>query len=188
MAVTGSSVNSQVNAELPDIISRVREYSTVPLAVGFGVATSQHFNTIADAGADAIVIGSRLVTIIRESPKGQIPQHVEAYCRDIGMNKASRRHLPIPVHHPSPLPALEKSLATLPMRFGQFGGQYVPEGLLSCLAELEQAYVAATLDPTFWKEFEGLYSYINRPSKLGFAGGLTKEGGGARIWLKREDL
>jgi len=58
---------------------------------------------------------------------------------------------------------------TLPMRFGQFGGQYVPEVLFECLAELEEAHKAAIADPEFWTEFESYYGYMNRPSKLYYA-------------------
>jgi tryptophan synthase len=56
MGTTGSSEKVAMNSSLPDIISRVREYATVPLAVGFGVATRDHFNAVADAGADGVVI------------------------------------------------------------------------------------------------------------------------------------
>jgi tryptophan synthase len=54
--------------------------------------------------------------------------------------------------------------------------------------ELEEAHKSATGDPEFWKEFESYYGYMNRPSNLHLAEKLTKQGGGAKIWLKREDL
>jgi len=79
-------------------------------------------------------------------------------------------------------------LSSLPARFGEFGGQYVPEALVDCLVELEEAHKNACADPEFWKEFESFYGYMNRPSKLYFAERLTEETGGAKIWLKREDL
>ncbi len=59
---------------------------------------------------------------------------------------------------------------------------------MDCLVELEEAHKAALIDPEFWKEFEGFYGYINRPSQLYEAKRLTETVGGARIWLKREDL
>jgi tryptophan synthase len=197
MGTTGSSANTAINSALPEVISRVKEYATVPIAVGFGVATRDHFNYVADAGADGVVIGSRLVTVIKEAPKDQIPQHVEMYCREIGAKG-------LPPRIRSPLPRLatnnahvEKDiaaakvpsgLAVLPMRFGQFGGQYVPEALFDCLVELEEAHKSAIADPAFWREFESFYGYMNRPSKLYFAESLTRHAGGAKIWLKREDL
>ena len=79
MGTTGSSVSGNVNSALPDIIARVRQYATVPLAVGFGVATREHFELVANSGADGVVIGSRLVAIIKTSPAEQIYQNVE--CR-----------------------------------------------------------------------------------------------------------
>ncbi|KAJ5496006.1 Tryptophan synthase [Penicillium diatomitis] len=75
-----------------------------------------------------------------------------------------------------------------PSRFGEYGGQYVPESLMDCLAELEKGFNAARNDPTFWKEFRSYYPYMGRPSSLHLAQGLTDHVGGANIWLKREDL
>ena len=194
MGTTGSSATGTVNTSLPFILSRVREHTTIPLAVGFGVATREHFNIVSDAGADGVVIGSRLVSIIKDSPEGEITQRVERYCREICMKgePIRVRSLPAPQpQSPSPLPvtsAPATSSVTLPMRFGQFGGQYVPEVLFECLVELEEAHKAAIADPKFWAEFESYYGYMNRPSKLYYAEKLTEEGGGAGIWLKREDL
>jgi len=76
----------------------------------------------------------------------------------------------------------------LPARFGDFGGQYVPESLFDCLVELEQAFIQAINDKDFWDEFRSYYPYMNRPSNLQYADRLTDRCGGAKIWLKREDL
>lgn len=74
-------------------------------------------------------------------------------------------------------------------RFGPFGGQYVPETLMPALAELESAYEAARLDPEFQRELAVLLrDYAGRPTPLYFAQKLTAHCGGARIYLKREDL
>ena len=73
--------------------------------------------------------------------------------------------------------------------FGPFGGRYVPETLMSPLLELEAAYRSARRDPAFRRELAGLLStYAGRPTPLTFATRLTDELGGARIYLKREDL
>jgi tryptophan synthase len=53
------------------------------------------------------------------------------------------------------------------------------------LNELEDAYVKASNDPAFWKEYEDMFEYIGRPSSLYFADRLTEKMGGAKIWLKR---
>ncbi|MCL6453820.1 MAG: tryptophan synthase subunit beta [Alicyclobacillus sp.] len=74
-------------------------------------------------------------------------------------------------------------------RFGAFGGKYVPETLLSALTELEQAHRHYQQDPDFQAELQlYLHDYAGRPTPLYFAERLTETVGGARIYLKREDL
>ena len=74
-------------------------------------------------------------------------------------------------------------------RFGRFGGRYVPETLIPALDELEAAYAAARQDPEFLAELDTLLrEFVGRPSGLYFAENLTKRAGGAKIYLKREDL
>lgn len=78
--------------------------------------------------------------------------------------------------------------AVTPARFGEFGGQYVPEALMDCLTELEAAFDKARNDPKFWEEYRTYYPYMGRPGQLHVAERLTEHAGGATIWLKREDL
>lgn len=74
-------------------------------------------------------------------------------------------------------------------RFGVHGGQYVPETLMNAMIELETAYNRYKSDETFNKELESLLNdYAGRPSRLYFAERMTKILGGAKIYLKREDL
>jgi tryptophan synthase beta chain len=74
-------------------------------------------------------------------------------------------------------------------RFGPFGGRYVPETLVAPLEELERAFHEARLDPTFGQELDFLlHNFAGRPTPLQFASRLTVHLGGARIYLKREDL
>lgn len=74
-------------------------------------------------------------------------------------------------------------------RYGIHGGQYLPETLMNAVLELEQAYEKYKNDPTFLEELQTLYSdYANRPSMLYYAEKMTKDLGGAKIYLKREDL
>ena len=73
--------------------------------------------------------------------------------------------------------------------YGPFGGQYIPETLMPALFELEQTYEEAKKDPAFQRELrELLTDYVGRESPLYFARRLTEHCGGARIFLKREDL
>ncbi|NLT13736.1 MAG: tryptophan synthase subunit beta [Clostridiales bacterium] len=74
-------------------------------------------------------------------------------------------------------------------RFGAHGGQYVPETLMNALIELERAYARYKSDPQFAAELDDLLkNYAGRPSLLYYAGSMTKDLGGAKIYLKREDL
>ena len=74
-------------------------------------------------------------------------------------------------------------------RFGAYGGRYVPETLMAALLELEHAYSEAQLDGAFQIELDGLLNdFAGRPTPLFFAERLTKSLGGAKIYLKREDL
>jgi tryptophan synthase beta chain len=74
-------------------------------------------------------------------------------------------------------------------RFGSFGGRYVPETLMFALRQLTEHYDAARADPEFTKHLNYyLTQYVGRPSPLWYAERLTKKAGGARIFLKREDL
>ncbi|WP_462282797.1 tryptophan synthase subunit beta [Ruminococcus champanellensis] len=74
-------------------------------------------------------------------------------------------------------------------RFGVHGGQYIPETLMNAVIELEQAYLHYKDDPAFNRELtELLNEYANRPSRLYYAEQLTNALGGAKIYLKREDL
>src|SRR5215469_1085136 len=81
------------------------------------------------------------------------------------------------------------SVPDLRGRFGPYGGRYVPETLMFALEQLETAYDEVRHDSAFQAEFTRLLQdYVGRPSRLYFAERLTCEAGGARIYLKREDL
>jgi tryptophan synthase beta chain len=74
-------------------------------------------------------------------------------------------------------------------RFGVYGGRYVPETLMAALEELEAAYSEAQADPAFNAELNGLlHTYCGRPTALYYAKRLSETLGGAKIYLKREDL
>ena len=78
---------------------------------------------------------------------------------------------------------------TVAGRFGAYGGRYVPETLMAALQELEHAYAEAQADPLFHAELDSLLAdYAGRPTPLYLASRLTSQLGGAKIYLKREDL
>ncbi|KAK4687191.1 tryptophan synthase, partial [Tremellales sp. Uapishka_1] len=210
MGTTGSSAGEAISSSLPELVARIQKFTPVPLAVGFGVDNRTHFDFVTSAGADGVVIGSKIIKVVQENAKDLVKanKELEAYCQSISLkgqeskplgrtktdhNGDANGHpsppLPIPAEDPVEGDELKVSAGEkLPSRFGIFGGAYVPESLVDCLSELEDAHVKARNDPEFWKEFESMFGYMNRPSDLYLAERLTEEMGGAKIWLKREDL
>ena len=74
-------------------------------------------------------------------------------------------------------------------RYGLYGGQYIPETLMNAVIELEEAYEYYKNDAEFNRELDELLrEYAGRPSRLYYAEKMTKDLGGAKIYLKREDL
>jgi tryptophan synthase len=221
MGVTGAT--GTMNAGLPDLLKRVKEYSgNVPAAVGFGVSTRDHFLSVAKI-ADGVVIGSQIVTTLADAPAGQGAKAVEEYCAQV----CGRRNVPnggltrevgiVETMHEAAEPSGDKvhvdgivrerdsgagladqiealntkgpvDPAAVPARFGEFGGQYVPESLMDCLSELEEGFKKIKDDPAFWEEYRTYYPWMGRPGQLHLAERLTEHAGGANIWLKREDL
>ena len=86
-------------------------------------------------------------------------------------------------------PAIKPASNARPGYFGRFGGQFVPETLMAALEQLEREYSAAMADKAFRRELDRCYREIaGRPSELYFARRLTEQLGGAKIYLKREDM
>ncbi|GAA6017268.1 hypothetical protein JCM11491_000611 [Sporobolomyces phaffii] len=191
MGTTGAT--DSVNSALPKMLERIRSLLVRPhpLAVGFGVSTQAHFEEVG-THADGVVIGSQLVAVIKEASKlgtAACASAVEAYCASVSGNRTRKAALPKREISDAEKaqPVIEEKHAKA-ARFGDFGGAYVPEALYDCLEELTTAYADARADPAFWKEWEGEFGYMNRPSQLYEAKRLTEHCGGARIWFKREDL
>lgn len=260
MGVTGAT--GVLSSGISELVDRVHKYSGgVPAAVGFGVSTREHFVEVGQL-SEGVVIGSKIITTLKEAPAGQGAKAVEEYCYSITQrrnprgtsNGTSNGHgistaanvngdgsgwiekengeAPKEISTADPTkgpsseatpegntvhvdavitdkdvkgPGLADQMEALnmegaepqliPSRFGQFGGQYVPESLMDCLRELEQGFNDAKNDPEFWKEFQSYYPYMSRPSSLHKTDRLTdyvreksEKGFGANIYLKREDL
>lgn len=85
----------------------------------------------------------------------------------------------------------EKNIAGIPKNgmYGEYGGSYIPEGLVPVMNEIAEVYASCKADPAFREEYLRLMKeYVGRPSALTECGNLTAHQGGARIFLKREDL
>lgn len=197
MGTTGAQTS--VASDLGELVTRVRKYTKdTPLAVGFGVSTRQHFTDVGSL-ADGVVIGSKIITLCSEAPEGKRYEAAKSYVEGI---LAGEKHKVLSKEEFEVLQRKSIEDAKLssvlvntfneahkhPARFGDFGGQYVPEALHACLRELEKGFDEAVADPKFWEEFRSLYSYIGRPSSLHKAERLSEYCGGVQIWLKREDL
>jgi tryptophan synthase len=211
MGVTGAT--GTLNANLPNLLERVKKYSgNKPAAVGFGVSTHEHFKSVGDL-ADGVVVGSQIITTIKNAAPGELYNDIEKYCsylsgrgaEEIAKEIAKEVDViadveisggqsapPADMMTAEEDSALVAQLAALhgkiPERFGEFGGQYVPESLMDCLSELEEGFNKIKDDPSFWEEYRSYYEYMGRPGHLHLAERLTEHAGGANIWLKREDL
>lgn len=216
MGVTGAVSN--VNADLPDLLERVRKHSNgIPAAVGFGVSTRDHYLSIGSM-AEGVVIGSQIISTLSNAPAGKGAEAVEDYLNSITQRrntiKSQRQAIDTsePVdrtsnaknlldgetvknHDTDPVDQIEvpdtdktTNLRAIPEKFGEFGGQYVPESLMDCLRELEEGFESAINDEKFWEEYRSHHEWMGRPGHLHIAKRLTEHAGGANIWLKREDL
>ncbi|TDZ25268.1 Tryptophan synthase [Colletotrichum sidae] len=206
--VTGAL--GSLNANLPALIDRVKLYSgDKPAAVGFGVSTREHFMSVAQL-SDGVVVGSQIISTLQKAAPGELFNDVEKYCsyligrgaenettREVGMVEAMAAAKEpqnptvdaITADQDSDLVAqLAAMHGKIPERFGEFGGQYVPESLMDCLSQLEEGFNKIKDDPSFWEEYRSYYDYMGRPGHLHLAERLTEHAGGANIWLKREDL
>ncbi|CAK7207442.1 anthranilate synthase / indole-3-glycerol phosphate synthase [Sporothrix eucalyptigena] len=211
--VTGAS--GTLNAHLPELLARVNKYSGGrPAAVGFGISTHEHYKSVA-AIADGVVVGSQIVTTLKNASEADRYKAVEEYCRYLihGSAEAAAAkaaaidalpateavaapELAAPVKDEKTAQELDSNLVAqlaalhdkMPDRFGEFGGQYVPESLMDCLSQLEDGFHKVLNDESFWEEYRSYYPYMGRPGHLHKAERLSKHAGGASIWLKREDL
>ena len=186
MGVTGQQTS--VSDALPNLVGKVRKYTKMPLAVGFGVSTKQDFDQVA-AVADGVVIGSQFIRVLQSTSDGNYASAVQNYASEVsGRSIGSQQRVTSSIPEPAgPIPMLTTSKSNLGM-FGGFGGQYAPETLMYALNELDQTFNKVISDTAFWQEFKSYYDFVGRPSPLQYSERMTKHSGGARIWLKREDL
>jgi tryptophan synthase len=190
----------------------------VPAAVGFGVSTRDHFLSVGSIAEGVVIgsqiinvlseapagQGAQKVSEYCKQITGRDPSQ-SSTTREVGIVEAlNEAKEPSGVHvdgvikngnGPGLIDQIEalntdgpQDANLLPARFGEFGGQYVPESLMDCLAELESCFYTAKDDPKFWEEYRSYYPYMGRPGQLHLAERLTEHAGGANIWLKREDL
>ena len=190
--VTGA--RSELPSDLNEFIGRVRSQTDLPLAVGFGISTPAMVSSVANIG-DGVVVGSAILKAVqkagpsteeRVSAVKKIVSELSAGCKQ---GNAPQNQAKILGRKPEDDVADEIAKLNLNKRFGNFGGQFIPETLSEAFREIEEEYAKIKNDPDFLAELE-VYrkDFVGGPTPLHKADRLTEMCGGATIWLKREDL
>ena len=164
----------------------------VPLAVGFGVSTPENVADVAFSGADAVVVGSAIIRAL-DKAEGLSPTERAEKLTEFTKSLSDAGHVDDPLQPKEFFFERREpdvvDVPDLPDHFGAFGGRYIPETLAAAHSELEAEYAKARRDPEFQKEI-AFYrkQFIGGPTPMYFAERLTEDVGGAKIWLKREEL
>lgn len=192
VSVTGvTGARDSLPPDLEEFIMRVRSKTELPLAVGFGISNPDMVQGIADM-ADGVVVGSAILKAIdkvgedatTEQRAGAIREMVSHLRSGVKQAKGARNQATTMGQVPSVW--VDEGKAS---RFGDFGGQYIPETLSIAFEEIEKSYNEIKDDPKFLAELdEYRRDFVGGPTPLHKADRLTEFAGGATIWLKREDL
>ncbi|EEY17914.1 tryptophan synthase [Verticillium alfalfae VaMs.102] len=189
--VTGAL--GSLNANLPELISRVKKYSgDKPAAVGFGVSTREHFQSLATL-SDGVVVGSQIITTLQKATPENRLKDLEEYCAYLGGRRPEAANET--TREVGIVEAIADAKAPEPVPTGHHHGRagQRPERAARRHARqdsraLRRIRRTINNDPKFWEEYRSYYDYMGRPGHLHLAERLTEHAGGANIWLKREDL
>lgn len=191
VSVTGvTGARNSLPPDLDDFIKRVRAKTDLPLAVGFGISTPEMVNGVANM-ADGVVVGSSILNAVDKLGDDASTEDKAEAVRKIVSHMATGLKQGDAQNQATKLGQIPKEWATenSKARFGQFGGQYIPETLSAAFEEIEEAYDAIKDDPDFLAELDRYRrDFVGGPTPLHKAERLTELAGGANIWLKREDL
>lgn len=196
LGVTGA--RQGVTKELPAYMDRVRanvaKSSQKPhLVVGFGISSREAYMEVS-SHAHGVVVASAMLDRMMAVPADQAANVARDFARMLTGRSGSLGFPDRPNASPASeglevAPVVSQSAPRSgPGWYGSFGGAYIPETLRFAVDELSEAFEKARNDPTFWAEVRSYDPYVGRATPLHVAPGLTKEAGGATIWLKREDL
>lgn len=179
--------------DLEEFVARVRAQTDLPLAVGFGISNPQMVQGVANV-SDGVVVGSAILHAVEacgedastEEKASAVREKIAHLCTGLKQSSDAKNQATAIGSIPSRNVSDERHKET---HFGRFGGQFIPETLSEAFREIEEKYNEIKNDPEFLAELE-MYrkDFVGGPTPLHLAERLTEYCGGARIWLKREDL
>ncbi len=192
VSVTGvTGARTELPPDLDEFIQRVRKETDLPLAVGFGISSPEMVNGVANM-ADGVVVGSSILNAMKELGDDATTEEKADAVRNVISHLASGvKQSGDAKYQASKLGQIPKEWADTndKARFGEFGGQYIPETLSVAFEEIEEKYDEIKNDPEFLAELDRFRrEFVGGPTPLHKAERLTEMAGGATIWLKREDL
>lgn len=192
VSVTGvTGARDSLPPDLEEFIGRVRAKTDLPLAIGFGISNPEMVQGIANM-SDGVVVGSAILKAMDKlGDEATTEQRADVIRETVAHLKTGVKQAPDAKNQATKLgqvPSVWKG-GDAPSRFGNFGGQYIPETLSVAFEEIEEGYNAIKNDPAFLAELdEYRRDFVGGPTPLHKAERLTEFAGGATIWLKREDL
>lgn len=192
VSVTGvTGARDTLPDDLEEFITRVRSHTDLPLAVGFGISNPDMVQSVANI-SDGVVVGSAIIKAMDEAGDDATTEERANAVRKIvahlvtGVKQGTRAKNQATAIGQIPK---ESTADGSNARFGNFGGQFIPETLSVAFEEIEEAYNKIKDDPEFLAELAELRrDFVGGPTPLHKADRLTELAGGATIWLKREDL
>lgn len=189
--VTGA--RSELPPDLEEFIGRVRSKTDLPLAVGFGISNPSMVQGVANL-SDGVVVGSSILNAMDKCGKDANSEEKAAAVKEIiahlctGLKQADTATNQATALGNVPKGSISSDRHKV-THFGKFGGQFIPETLSEAFREIEEKYNIMKDDPKFIADFdEYRRDFVGGPTPLHLADRLTEMCGGARIWLKREDL
>ncbi len=179
--------------DLEEFVGRIRAKTDLPIAVGFGISNPTMVQGVSNL-SDGVVVGSAILKAMDNVGKDATTAEKAAAVKDIISNLCTGLKQTADAKNqatalgsvPSGNLSDERHKET---HFGKFGGQFIPETLAGAFSEIEEEYEKIKDDPAFLAELEEYRrDFVGGPTPLHLADRLTEMCGGAKIWLKREDL
>jgi len=192
VSVTGvTGARSELPSDLDEFLQRVRKKTDLPLAVGFGISSPEMVSGVANM-ADGVVVGSSILNAMDVLGEDATTEEKAEAVRSVIANLTTGvKQFEGAKYQATKLGQIPKEWAHTndKSRFGEFGGQYIPETLSVAFEEIEESYDEIKNDPEFLAELDRYRrEFVGGPTPLHKAERLTEWAGGATIWLKREDL